>query len=100
MKVYTKDLAKREALALNRGVLSEKEIEEIIDPINHPPHYNFGRIEVLDAIIDWKLSYLLSNVIKYVARAEHKGHYIEDLKKAQFYLNRQIKETENAQGHE
>jgi hypothetical protein len=64
------------------------------DMVNHPPHYTFGNIEVLDVIDDWDLSYYEACVIKYVARARHKGNELEDLKKAQFYLNRLIKNKE------
>lgn len=61
-----------------------------IDLVNHPQHYTFGEIEVIDAIEDWDLSYHLGNVVKYIARAKHKGNEIQDLLKAQFYLNRYI----------
>lgn len=62
--------------------------------VDHPKHYNAGRIEVIDAIEDWKLGFHLGNVVKYVARAEHKGKPLEDLKKAQWYLNRAIEKLE------
>jgi len=62
--------------------------------VDHPKHYNTGRIEVIDAIEDWKLGFHLGNVVKYVARAEHKGKPLEDLKKAQWYLNRAIEKLE------
>lgn len=58
--------------------------------INHPDHYNTGRFEVIDVIDDWKLNFELGNVIKYVARAGHKENTIEDLKKAMWYLDREI----------
>ena len=60
------------------------------DKVNHPSHYNVGKIEVIDAIEDWGLGFHLGNVIKYVARADHKQDAIEDLKKASWYLNREI----------
>lgn len=63
---------------------------EPIDAINHPPHYTFSAIEVLDAIDAWGLGYHLGNTVKYVARAGHKGSPIEDLQKARFYLDRAI----------
>lgn len=62
--------------------------------VDHPKHYNAGRIEVIDAIEDWKLGFHLGNVVKYVARAEHKGKPLEDLKKAVWYLNRAIEKLE------
>lgn len=60
------------------------------DNINHPKHYNHGDIEPIDVIEDWKLPYHLGNVVKYIARAEHKGNMVEDLKKARWYINRYI----------
>lgn len=60
------------------------------DMINHPSHYNTGKIEVMDAIEDWGLDFCEGNVIKYVARAKHKGNELEDLNKAHWYLERLI----------
>jgi hypothetical protein len=69
------------------------------DEVNHPSHYTFGNIEVIDAIEDWDLPYHLGNVVKYVARAgkKDKNKTIQDLKKAQWYLSRFIEmmESEN-----
>lgn len=58
--------------------------------VNHPNHYNTGKIEVIDAIEDWRLGFNLGNAVKYIARAEHKGKPLEDLQKARWYLDRQI----------
>ena len=63
------------------------------DVINHPSHYTRGNIEVIDFIEDQQLPYHLGNVIKYIARAGHKGDKLEDLKKARWYLDRYIKEV-------
>ena len=62
------------------------------DPVNHPNHYCQGGIEVLDAIEAWELPYHLGNAVKYIARAGKKDSstYLQDLQKAQFYLNRFI----------
>lgn len=60
------------------------------DPVEHPRHYTFGGIEVIDAIEAWSLGFHLGNVVKYVARAAHKGSYLEDLRKARWYLDREI----------
>lgn len=61
--------------------------------IDHPSHYNRGKIEVIDFIEDQGLSFHLGNVIKYIARAGSKGNKLEDLKKAQWYLDRYINEV-------
>jgi hypothetical protein len=67
------------------------------DPVNHPPHYTFGKHEPIDVIEDWKLSFCLGNVVKYIARAGRKNNdRLEDLKKAQWYLNREIEQQERA----
>jgi hypothetical protein len=64
------------------------------DPINHPSHYTQGKIEVLDFILDQKMEYLAGNITKYICRYRFKGHPIQDLQKAKFYLDRLIKETD------
>ena len=64
------------------------------DNINHPKHYTQGTIEVIDAIEQLGLGYHESNVLKYVARWKYKDG-IDDLKKAQWYLNRLIKKEED-----
>ena len=74
----------------------------MVDVINHPQHYTLGKIEVIDFIEDKGLNFNLGNVVKYVARAGHKkssgksmdAKALEDLKKAQWYLNREISSRE------
>ncbi|EAD7926508.1 DUF3310 domain-containing protein [Listeria monocytogenes] len=59
------------------------------DNVNNPSHYTAGGIETLDYIkakVSDYPSYAVGNIIKYVSRYEHKNG-LEDLKKAQFYLN-------------
>ena len=58
--------------------------------IDHPTHYNQGRIEVIDFIEDQQLNFCLGNVVKYICRAGHKEHDLEDLQKALWYLKREI----------
>jgi hypothetical protein len=60
------------------------------DPINNPTHYTVGGIETIDFIEAKKLGYNLGNVVKYLTRADHKGNKMEDLRKAQWYLAREI----------
>lgn len=68
------------------------------DPINHPSHYTHGTIEPIDVIEDWQLSFSAGNAVKYIARHQHKGTAIQDLKKASWYLNREIERLEKEQG--
>lgn len=72
--------------------------EPSCDAVNHPSHYNTGSIEVIDAIEDWRLGFSLGNAVKYIARAAHKGKMIEDLKKARWYLDREIQRLEREAG--
>lgn len=68
------------------------------DKVNHPSHYTYGKIEVIDFIEDKELNFNLGNVVKYVARAGKKKSSgksletkaLEDLKKAKWYLDREI----------
>jgi hypothetical protein len=60
------------------------------DPVNNPAHYTVGGIETIDFIEAKKLGYNLGNVVKYLTRADHKGNKLEDLRKAQWYLTREI----------
>jgi hypothetical protein len=64
------------------------------DNVNHPEHYKMGGIETIDFIEAKSLGYHLGNVVKYVTRADHKGNRLEDLKKAQWYLNRAVANLE------
>ncbi len=64
------------------------------DPIQRPAHYTFSAVEPIDAIEAWQLGFHLGNVVKYIARAGRKGNRIEDLKKARWYLTREIERLE------
>ena len=61
------------------------------DNVNNPSHYNTGTIEVIEVIEDWKLNFNLGNAIKYIGRCEHKNNKKEDIKKAIWYLERELK---------
>ena len=60
----------------------------------HPNHYNVGGIEVIDFIESWSLGFSLGNAIKYIARAPYKNNELEDLKKARWYVDREIERLE------
>ena len=64
------------------------------DNVNNPTHYNAGTIEVITVIEDWKLNFNLGNAIKYIGRCEHKNNKKEDIKKAIWYLERELKNNE------
>ena len=67
--------------------------------VNSPPHYKYGKKETIDVIKDCMTNdeyhgYLKGNVLKYISRYKFKGEPLEDLKKAQWYLDRLVKEVE------
>jgi hypothetical protein len=63
------------------------------DPIN-PDHYKKHPSGVECIQITEHMNFNLGNAIKYIWRASEKGKQIEDLKKAQWYLNREIKRVD------
>lgn len=64
------------------------------EQVNHPPHYGGANdpYEAIKVIEAWKLGFCLGNCIKYLSRAGKKADnsYLQDLKKAAWYLNREI----------
>lgn len=69
---------------------SEDYVQKANDSVFSPKHYTAGKYEVIDVIEDWNLNFRLANAIKYIARHQHKGKPLEDLKKALWYLQREI----------
>ena len=70
--------------------------------VHNPEHYGgesnvYEAIKVIDA---WNLGFCLGNTVKYISRAgkKHKDKELEDLKKAMFYLDREIKKLEKKNG--
>lgn len=71
------------------------------DLVNHPPHYNGGKtqcecgrkIECID--VTRHFNFALGNAIKYIWRCELKQNKLEDLKKARWYLDDEIRRLEN-----
>lgn len=64
--------------------------------IDHPAYYKQGGIEAIDVIEAWNLGFCLGNTVKYIARAGRKTENgLHDLKKAMWYLNREIRKRES-----
>jgi hypothetical protein len=73
-----------------------QEQREKLQAVDHPAHYGgaentYESIKVIEA---WELGFNLGNVIKYISRAGKKGSKLEDLRKAQWYLNHEIERLE------
>ena len=78
-----------------------RETEKKPDLVNHPPHYNQGTIECIDAIeaalgTEGFLAYCRGNIIKYMWRANHKNG-AEDLEKARWYADRIVQTLRKGQ---
>lgn len=66
------------------------------EAVNHPAHYGgadnpYEAIKVIEA---WGLGFCLGNTVKYIARAGKKDALVQDLKKARWYLDREIANME------
>lgn len=68
----------------------EKEQLKSLEKINHPKHYKGKNFETIDIIEDFGLGFCLGNAIKYILRAGKKEDFKEDLRKAVWYINREI----------
>lgn len=66
------------------------------DNINSPVHYTRGGIETIDFIEAKGFNYNLGNAVKYISRAGYKLDMAEDLRKAVWYLNREIGRIEKS----
>lgn len=64
------------------------------DNINHPPHYNEHPSGVECIAITEHMNFCLGNAVKYIWRAGLKGNAIDDLKKARWYIDREIQRLE------
>jgi hypothetical protein len=69
------------------------------ETVDHPPHYGGGDnpYEAIKVIEAWGLNFNLGNAAKYLARAGKKGAALEDLRKAAWYLNREIENLQKGQ---
>lgn len=67
------------------------------DMVNHPPHYTSSPsgVECIDVVEH--LPFCVGNAIKYLWRAGLKGAAVEDLRKARWYIDREIQRLENMQ---
>jgi len=83
----TKHPTQEETIRFNRKENKKNET------VNHPNHYGGedNPYEAIKVIEEWDLGFNLGNVIKYVSRAGKKQDKIEDLKKAAWYINRELK---------
>jgi len=77
---------------IDRAQLQQLSDAKPREQVNHPDHYNQGKIEVIDYIEDLGMGddFCAGNAIKYISRYKYKGKPLEDLKKAKWYIERLI----------
>jgi hypothetical protein len=85
---------------INYYIPDEVEVKDKGDSVESPSHYNSGAIECIEYLkdnmpFDNYVGYLEGNMKKYLHRWRYKKKPLEDLKKAQWYLNRLIKELDD-----
>ena len=64
------------------------------DPVNHPRHYNSHPSGIECIQVTEHMGFNLGNALKYIWRADLKGDAVEDLKKAAWYIQREIARRE------
>ncbi len=79
--------------------VQEVEVKDNNDPVNHPAYYTDTKIEVMDYIEDKGFNFALGNAVKYISRAGKKdpNKTVQDLEKANWYLNREIERLRKLQ---
>ena len=97
LNISNSEVYSSEVYSSGKDNITTVHVEE--DMINHPSHYNHGRIETIDFIEDSLgkdgfVNYCLGNVLKYISRANFKGKHDEDIKKANWYLNKIVEKME------
>ena len=76
-----------------------KKYRQVKDMVNNPPHYTRGGIEAIDymeakSTPEEFAGHLRLTAIKYLSRTGYKDDALQDLKKAQWYVNRLVKHSE------
>jgi hypothetical protein len=68
------------------------------EAVDHPAHYGGAEnpYEAIKVIEAWGLGFCLGNTVKYIARCGKKDAPLQELRKAAWYLNREIERRENA----
>ncbi len=67
-----------------------KDLKITVDQVNHPPHYTSDPSGVECIQITRHRNFNVGNAFKYLWRADNKGHTVEDLEKAIWYIKRKI----------
>jgi len=99
------DFYQQEYSNLNKDISEYKTFEHSAnkDMVNHPEHYNKGKYETYDVIVDTlgkheAMSYCQGNILKYIMRMWNKDKPLQDAEKAEWYLKAMIKLLKETKG--
>lgn len=88
-EAQVKQTHKKESVSMING-----HIDNEIDKVNHPQHYETGKFECIDVMVETQgkqavLDFCLCNAFKYIYRHQRKNG-LEDIKKAKWYIDKYI----------
>lgn len=86
-------LATSSDVAISESPENDTKFEKTVDLVNNPSHYQGKGIECIQVIEAFELGFNLGNAIKYILRAEKKALKDTDLRKALWYINRELNLT-------
>lgn len=76
-------------------IRTAREVDAALDMVNNPPHYQGSNgIEAIDVIEGFGLNFRVGSAVGYLLRYEKKGEPAKDIKKAIWYLQRELKALE------
>lgn len=78
----------------------DKGLVEVTNRVNNPLHYNRHPSEIECIDITEHMSFCLGNAVKYIWRCDYKDSAIEDLQKAKWYIEREIKRRQHGERDE
>lgn len=94
-KLAEKEATRRPQSRFAAGAIPLAQVDEAItDMVNEPPHYRQHPSGVECIQITEHMGFCLGNAMKYIWRADHKHDALEDLRKAVWYIEREIKKRE------
>ena len=87
--------SKFEPLQFPRGIVEVEHQTEKVDPVNHPSHYETGKFECIEVMKEVfgeesVKAFCLLNAFKYLYRCKRKNNKTEDIKKANWYINKYL----------
>lgn len=86
------DLESPSSTGVGPSATENVEGSQISDPVNNPSHYRWLPVEAIE--ITELFNFCMGNALKYILRADYKGKPVEDIRKAIWYLERELANRE------